>query len=138
MVKYCEGCQKSAKLQPPDPIPKLHIQKPDQAWSRIGIDIAGPFSTVPHCEQFIVSVVDHFSGFPEVLLTTDILSSKIVSWLRTLFVHYGYPDELVHDNGPQFVSQEFQAFLEEGELRNCPLHFSILRRMELWKDGIGL
>ncbi len=65
----------------------------------------GPFSTAQHREQFVVSVVDHYSRFPEVLLTTDIRSAKIVSWLHTLFMRYGFPDELVHDNGPQFVSQ---------------------------------
>ncbi len=89
VVKCCEGCQKSAKSQPPDPIPKLRIQKPDHAWSRIGIDVAGPFSTAPHREQFVVSVIDHYSGFPEVLLTTDIRSSKIVAWLRMLFCAMG-------------------------------------------------
>ncbi len=130
VVKCCEGCQKSAKSQLPDPIPKLCIQKPDYAWSRIGIDIVGPFSTV--------SVVDRFLAFPEVLLTADIRSSKIVSWLHALFTCYGYPDESVRNNGPQFVSQEFQVFLEEGELRNCLLQFSILRRMGSWEDGIGL
>ncbi len=79
VIKCCEGCQKSAKSQLPDLLPKLCIQKPDHAWSRIGINIAGPFSTALHCEQFMVLVIDHFSGFPEVLLTTDIRSSRIVA-----------------------------------------------------------
>ncbi len=48
----------------------------------------------------MVSVVDYFSGFPEVLLTTDIRSVTIVNWLHTLVVQYGYPDKMVHDNGP--------------------------------------
>ncbi len=60
----------------------------------------------------MVSVVDYFSGFPEVLLTTDIHSVTIVNWLQMLVACYGYPDEMVHDNGPQFTSQEFQLFLE--------------------------
>ncbi len=120
VVKCCEGCQKSAKAQPPDPIPKMCITKLDHAWSRIGIDIAGPFNTVPHRKQFVVSVVDHYTGFPEVLLTMDIHSSRIVTWLCTLFACYGYPDELVWDNGPQFTSQEFQVFLEEGGVKELP------------------
>ncbi len=81
------------KVAGADPMLKLHIPKPDHAWSRIGIDIVGPFSTVPHHEQFMVSVMDHYSGFPKVLLTMDICSSRIVSRLHMLFVCYGYLHE---------------------------------------------
>ncbi len=84
LVKCCEGCQMSSKSQPLDPIPKTVIPKPDRPWSWVGIDISGPFHTAPQKEQFVVSVVDYFSGFPEVLLTTDIHSVTIVNWLRTL------------------------------------------------------
>ncbi len=136
VVKCCEGCQKSAKSQLPNPMPKLHVTKPDHAWSMIGMDIAGLFSTVLHCKQFVVSVVDHYSGFLEVLFTMDICSSQIVTWLHTSFMRYGYPDELVCDNVPEFVSQEFQVFLEEGESRSCPPRFTTLS-MELNSENCG-
>ncbi len=75
----CEGCQMSSRLQPADQIPKHAILKPDKPWSRVAIDISGPFRTMPQKEQFVVSVVDYFSGFPEILLTTDIRSVTIVN-----------------------------------------------------------
>ncbi len=120
LVKCCEGCQMSSKSQPPDPILKWAIPKPDKPWSRVAIDISGPFHTVPQKEQFVVSVVDYFSGFLEVLLATDIRSVTIVNWLRMLVARYGYPDEMVRDNGPQFTSQEFQLFLEGGGVKDLP------------------
>ncbi len=108
----------SSKSQPPDPIPKSTIPRPDRPWSRVGINILGPFHTAPQKEQFVVSVVDYFFGFQEVLLTTDIRSVTIMNWFQTLVAHYGYPDEMVHDNGPQFASQEFQLFLEGGGVKD--------------------
>ncbi len=71
----------SSKSQPPDPILKHAIPKPDRPWSQVSIDTSGPFHTTPQNEQFVVSVVDYFSGFLEVLLTTDIRSVTIVNWL---------------------------------------------------------
>ncbi len=46
-VCCCEGCQMSAKSQSPDPIPQIAIPKPDKPWSRLGLDIAGPYHTAP-------------------------------------------------------------------------------------------
>ncbi len=60
----------------------------------------------------IITVIDYTSNFPECLLTTDIRSGCIVKWLETVFARFGNPDELVSDNGLQFVSSEFSAFLK--------------------------
>ncbi len=35
-----------------------------------------------------------------------------IKWLLKPFTCYGCPDSIVMDNGPQFVSAEFQQFLE--------------------------
>ncbi|MCP4545751.1 MAG: transposase family protein, partial [bacterium] len=39
-------------------------------------------------------------------------SGRIAKWLETVFARFGNPDELVSDNGPQFVYSEFSAFLK--------------------------
>ncbi len=113
IVRTCTGCQLSGKSQPPDPVPPITVPKPTLPWKRLGLDISGPFATAPHREQFVVSVIDYHSGYPEVLLTTGICSSAIVRWLKELFACHGCPDEVVMDNGPQFTSSEFQQFLTE-------------------------
>ncbi|MCP4541330.1 MAG: transposase family protein, partial [Chloroflexi bacterium] len=55
--------------------------------------------------------MDYASNYPECLLMSDISSVKLISWLEDLFSHYGNPDQLVTDNGPQFMSVEFSNFL---------------------------
>ncbi len=113
IMQMCTGCQLSGKIQLPDPVPLISVPKPTIPWKQLGLDISGPFATALHREQFVVSVDDYHSGYPEVLLTMDICSSAIIHWLKELFAHHGCPDKVVMDNGPQFASSEFQQFLTE-------------------------
>ncbi len=41
----------------------------------------------------------------------DICMSRITRWLETVFSLFGNPQELVSDNGPQFMSVDFANFL---------------------------
>ena len=41
--------------------------------------------------------------------------------LRYLFVRYGLPEEHVSDNGPQFVSEEFDMFLKKNGIEHKPI-----------------
>ncbi len=112
LVGQCVGCQFSGKSTPPTDIPKIAIPKPAKTWAKVGLDILGPFVNAPQHQKYIVTVIDYMSNFPECLLTTDICSSCIAKWLETIFARFGNPDELMSDNGPQFVSSEFSAFLK--------------------------
>ncbi len=38
-----------------------------------------------------------------------------------MFSQNACPDEMVMDNGPQFISQEFQVFLEEAAVMALPV-----------------
>lgn len=49
---------------------------------------------------------------------TSTTTSQTISKLRSLFAAYGFPEEIVSDNGPQFVSQEFAAFLSRNSIRH--------------------
>ncbi len=113
VVRSCPGCQMSSKSHPPDPIPLISVPKPTLPWKRLGLNISGPFATAPQNKQFVISVADYCSGYPEILISMDIWSSAIIHWLKELFTCYRCLDEVVMDNGPQFASSEFQQFLSE-------------------------
>ncbi len=76
LIKHCEGFQHSGKSQLPDPISPISIPRLLGPWKHLGLDFAGPYSTAPHWQQFVVSIVNYYSGYPEVLLTIDIRASR--------------------------------------------------------------
>ena len=106
----------TAKSTPKQHIEEQPIRRPEAPWEKVAIDITGPFENAPGNMRFIVVLVDYFSNFPEILCTTDITSSRIVKWLSELFSRYGNPNKLVSDNGPQFVSAEFEQFLQNRDI----------------------
>ena len=55
-------------------------------------------------------VIDSHSKWIEVIPTK--LMSTTIEILRGLFFSYGLPETIVSDNGPGFISKEFQKFTQ--------------------------
>ena len=89
-------------------------------WQRIHVDFAGPFIG----RQFLI-VVDAHSKWPEVIEMKTTTASVTITELTQLFSSYGLPEHLVSDNGPQFTSTEFEAFLKNNGIKHtcsAPYH----------------
>ena len=117
-VRHCQAWQSSQKSSPKPP---TEIKPPEtslEPWEKIAIDITGPFENAPSDKKFIVALIDYYSNFPEILCTSTITSSRIIQWLKEIFARYGNPTTLVSDNGPQFVSTEFENFLNHRGIRH--------------------
>ena len=87
----------------------------------IHVDYAGPFQG-----QMFLVVVDAHSKWPDVQVVSTATTEKTVTVLRDLFARFGLPEQLVSDNGSQFVSAEFEEFLiRVGAYAICALssHF---------------
>ena len=65
------------------------------------IDYAGPFQN----SMFLV-VVDEHSKWPEVIPVSSSTSSSTIEVLCDLFARFGIPEQIVSDNGAQFVSDQ--------------------------------
>ena len=75
--------------------------------------------------KMLLIATDAFSKWPEVIIMTNTSSSKTIAALREMFARNGIPRELVSDNGPQFVSHEFQLFTHNNgirHIRSSPYH----------------
>ena len=98
-------------------MPHITIPKLTEPCHKIGLDICGPFATAPRHQRFVTTVIDHASGCPEVLLSNDITSSKIITRLAEVFTRFGNPTVIVSDNGRQFISEEFTNFLASRDIQ---------------------
>ena len=118
LIKGCIHCQSNRDL--PASVPLNPWVWPAKPWQRIQIDFAGPFLG----RMFLIVVGAH-SKWPEVFNMNQTTSSHTIQVLRHLFSHYDLPRQLVSDNGPQFVSAEFQQFMQMNgikHLRSAPYH----------------
>ena len=77
------------------------------------MDFAGPF--LGH--MFLI-VVDTNSKWLEAEIMSSTTAEKTINRLRYIFSHYGLPEQLVSDNGLQFVSLEFKHFMKEIGIRH--------------------
>lgn len=103
LVQKCEVCQAVQKVPAVAP---LHPWRwPTRVWQRIHLDFA------EKDKQHFLVVVDSHSKWLEVFPMTSTTSGRTIEVLRNLFASYGLPEEVVSDNGPQFVSLEFKEFL---------------------------
>eukprot|EP00795_Rhopilema_esculentum_P009037 gene9037-16680_t len=107
-LKSCKSCQmfRNKPAQAP-----LHPWKfPARAWQRIHIDY-GMFD-----KQMLLIVIDSYSKWIEVHEMST--SGATIDKLRYIFASYGLPKELVSDNGPQFVSEDFDMFLKRNGIKH--------------------
>ena len=68
---------------------------------------------------------DAHSKWLEVIDMSSTTASATIQQLRSLFASYGLPEQLVSDNGPQFVAEEFEYFLKSNgvkHIHSAPYH----------------
>ena len=117
-TKSCQPCQAGKNTSPKA---SLHPWAwPSVPWQRIHADFAGPVMG-----KMLLVITDAHSKWPEVQIMTSTTASKTIEVLCELFARFGLPEQLVSDNGPQFVSDEFKTFLKGNgvkHLRSAPYH----------------
>ena len=116
--KACPACQSTKNLPAKAPLhPWTWSSIP---WERIHVDFAGPFLG----KMFLV-VVDAHSKWPEIIVMSSTTAARTITALRELFARNGIPNQLVSDNGPQFVLEELKQFLANNgvrHIRSSPYH----------------
>ena len=128
-VKHCVICQRSRKKPPKVPM---------QPWSRIHVDHAGPV-----LGKTLLIIVDAYSKWIEVHIVPSTTSSAAIEKLRVTFATHRLPETLVSDNGPTFVSGEFEEFMRRNGIKHlttAPYHPSsnglAERAVQTVKEGL--
>ena len=82
---------------------------PTRSCALVHIDFAG--------RMFLVAV-DANSKWPEVVEMSRTTATQTVAVLRKMFAANGLPEQLLSDNGPQFVSEEFASFCQFNGIKH--------------------
>ena len=123
-VKKCEKCQRFA---PSIHQPTSSLNPISSPWSiaQWGLDLVGPLPRAPGNRQWLIVASDYFTKWVETESLTHITDtdSKKFVW-RNIITRFGIPRVLVSDNGTQFDSGPFKAFVSSTESETtsiCPL-----------------
>ena len=113
---YVSSCSVCAQSKAPRHLPRGKLQPlpvPQRPWTHLSVDF---LTDLPPSQgnTTILVVVDRFSkscrliplpGLPTALQTAEALFTHV-------FRHYGVPEDIVSDRGPQFISRVWRAFME--------------------------
>lgn len=81
------------------------------------MDFASPFEG-----KVILVAIDSHSKWIEAFPMNGVVTSQVVIKLsHTLFAQFGIPEAVVTDNGPCFVSEEFEAFMVTNGVKHITL-----------------
>ena len=119
--KLAQSCETCLAVKHKPPIAPLHPWRwPPHPWQRVHLDFAGPFQG----SMFLVCVDAH-SKWPEAHIMSSTTTTKTLEVLRQIFAAHGLPEQIVTDNGPQFVSEDFATFTKANgikHIRTAPYH----------------
>ncbi|KAL0146621.1 hypothetical protein M9458_057961 [Cirrhinus mrigala] len=115
-IRYVQSCSVCAKSNSPRQLPTgklVPLPIPERPWSHLGIDF---ITDLPESEGHtcVLVIVDRFSKacklvplrrLPTAMETAEQLFHQV-------FRHYGLPEEIVSDRGPQFTSHVWRAFFK--------------------------
>ncbi|XP_075534516.1 uncharacterized protein LOC142568479 [Dermacentor variabilis] len=91
--------------------PMLSTVTPDRPWQHLGIDLF----QLRGCDYILI--VDYYSRFPEVVSVGSTRAPAVISAIKSCIAHFGIPDIVQTDNGPQLVSNEFAEFAQSYGFR---------------------
>ena len=110
LIRSCISCQAQSSQSCPQPLTMTEM--PSRPWTVLHADLCGPF---PSGESLLV-LVDSCSRWPEVFILKSTTAAVIINRMKSCFAVHGLPEEIVTDNGPQFVAEEFDSYLRDHSI----------------------
>jgi hypothetical protein len=124
VLDQCSHCQGNRPNPPKAPL--VITETPNQPFQKFGIDLVGPFHPSPYNNKYLLTVIDHLTGWAEAIPIANKTSNCVWQALyKEIFPRYGFPIELVTDQGLEFNSREIrECFAQLGikHRRTSPGH----------------
>ena len=127
IAQYCCTCEVCQRSTPQKPLRAEMIPLPliSQPFQRIAMDLVGPLPKSRRGNRFILTIVDYATRYPEAIPLSSTEASRIAKELVTVFSRTGIPEEILSDQGANFMSmllQEMYQLLHIRRIRTSPYH----------------
>jgi len=106
----------------------MQIPLVGEPWIRVSVDITGPHTRSSKYNQYILTLVDHFSKWAEAIPLRNHIAPTVARALVThVFSRFGDPHQLLTDRGTEFESELFKELMRRmkiDKLRTTMFHTS--------------
>lgn len=124
VIGICKACQFHSKPTGQQTLPLTHVErgKPFVKW---GLDFLGPLAKTPNKNQFLVTAIEYGTGWAYANPITCTSAAAAILLIKEIIRNHGVPNEVISDNGSEFISREFKTHLEEVGIkhsRKSPYH----------------
>ena len=112
---YISNCVLCNTLAPKHPAhPRGVVPTPPAPFHTWGIDLVGPFPRDRRGRQYILSCIDHLTGWAEAIPIASKKAETVQeAFLSNIVARYGIPHILISDNGGEFTGTAFEKWLRE-------------------------
>eukprot|EP00253_Pinus_taeda_P030241 PITA_30241 len=117
-ISQCDPCQRMGKLTPRDEMllqPQVTFE-PFEKWS---MDFVGPINPPSKQRSYIIVCTDYLIKWAKTKAIKAAIEEKVAEFLReNIFYKFGYPRELVTDQGSQFTSNLIEDLLAHHKIKH--------------------
>ncbi|XP_078492084.1 uncharacterized protein LOC144747728 [Ciona intestinalis] len=127
VARFCKSCDVCQKTIGKGKVAKVPLQKMpliDVPFERVAVDLVGPIQ--PPSEKghrYLLTMVDYATRYPEAVPLKNITTEDVAEALVDIFSRVGVPNEILSDQGTQFMSgcmKEVERLLKIRHLRTTP------------------
>ncbi len=129
VVRYCRSCDICQRTIPKGRVTKTPLGKMplmEIPFKRVAVDLIGPIAPVTESgNRYILTMVDYATRYPEAVALKSIEAETVAEALVTMFSRVGIPEEILSDQGSQFLSgvmKEMGRLLSMSQLVTTPYH----------------
>ncbi|XP_064598511.1 uncharacterized protein LOC135464872 [Liolophura sinensis] len=101
-VAQCSYCQINRPSLRKEPLKSTPL--PSRPWQQLAADI------LEFKSKHYLLVIDYFSRYFELKHVPRLTSNVTILKMKEIFARFGTPEQLITDNGTNFVSREFREF----------------------------
>ena len=123
-VARCDLCNERKRRFKTAPIMSMPV--PNYPFEIIGIDICGPFTETEDGNIYVLTIIDHFSGWPEAFAMQNKSTISVARiLLNEIIPRHGCPRVIVSDRGTEFTSATVALINEKmriSHVKTSPYH----------------
>ena len=138
--RSCDVCQRTVKRGNVKKVPLGSMPLIHTPFKRVAVDIVGPIAPLSEAEhRYILTLVDYATRYPEAVPLKKITTEAIAEALLDIYNRVGIPEEVLTDQGTQFMSeciQEVSRLLSIKGLTSTPYHPICNGLVERWNGTL--